>query len=81
MQVHPVAAKAGIDAMIRTLAIEWGRYGIRLVVEIFAKRRKLSIFADPRSSSCFPDATSSHLALSTIPKELPVSCRPLNVMP
>ncbi|KAI9009230.1 hypothetical protein DFJ74DRAFT_700025 [Hyaloraphidium curvatum] len=29
MQVHPVAAKAGIDAMIRTLAIEWGRYGIR----------------------------------------------------
>ena len=24
MQVHPVAAKAGIDAMIRTLALEWG---------------------------------------------------------
>lgn len=29
MQIHPISAKAGIDAMIRTLALEWGRYGIR----------------------------------------------------
>jgi len=28
-QIHPVAAKAGIDAMIRTLSVEWGPYGIR----------------------------------------------------
>jgi NAD(P)-dependent dehydrogenase (short-subunit alcohol dehydrogenase family) len=28
-QVHVGAAKAGIDMMMRNLAIEWGRYGIR----------------------------------------------------
>lgn len=30
MQVHAVSAKAGIDAMIRTLAVEWGPAGIRV---------------------------------------------------
>src|SRR5262249_47834838 len=28
-QVHVGAAKAGIDMMMRNLALEWGRYGIR----------------------------------------------------
>jgi NAD(P)-dependent dehydrogenase (short-subunit alcohol dehydrogenase family) len=28
-QVHAGAAKAGIDMMMKNLAIEWGRYGIR----------------------------------------------------
>ena len=28
-QVHVGAAKAGIDMMMKTLALEWGRYGIR----------------------------------------------------
>lgn len=30
MQIHVSAAKAGVDAMTRNLAIEWGRYGIRV---------------------------------------------------
>ena len=29
-QVHAAAAKAGIDSMTRTLAVEWGAYGIRV---------------------------------------------------
>ncbi len=29
MQVHAAAAKAGIDNMMKNLALEWGRYGIR----------------------------------------------------
>ncbi len=29
-QVHAAAAKAGIDSMTRTLAVEWGSYGIRV---------------------------------------------------
>ncbi|KXS16105.1 2,4-dienoyl-CoA reductase [Gonapodya prolifera JEL478] len=29
LQIHPVAAKAGIDAMFKTLANEWGAYNIR----------------------------------------------------
>ncbi|KAJ3332705.1 hypothetical protein HDU93_008965 [Gonapodya sp. JEL0774] len=29
LQIHPVAAKAGIDAMFKTLANEWGPYNIR----------------------------------------------------
>lgn len=29
LQVHAGAAKAGIDNMMRNLALEWGRYGIR----------------------------------------------------
>ena len=28
-QVHAAAAKAGIDSMMKNLALEWGRYGIR----------------------------------------------------
>jgi peroxisomal 2,4-dienoyl-CoA reductase len=28
-QIHASAAKAGIDAMTKTLAVEWGRFGIR----------------------------------------------------
>jgi NAD(P)-dependent dehydrogenase (short-subunit alcohol dehydrogenase family) len=28
-QVHAGAAKAGIDMMMKNLALEWGRYGIR----------------------------------------------------
>lgn len=30
MQIHVSAAKAGVDAMTRNLAIEWGRHGIRV---------------------------------------------------
>jgi peroxisomal 2,4-dienoyl-CoA reductase len=30
MQLHPSAAKAGIDAMIKNLAVEWGPLGIRV---------------------------------------------------
>jgi 2,4-dienoyl-CoA reductase [(3E)-enoyl-CoA-producing], peroxisomal len=30
MQIHVSAAKAGVDAMTRNLAVEWGRYGIRV---------------------------------------------------
>ena len=30
-QIHPSAAKAAIDSMTRTLALEWGSYGIRTV--------------------------------------------------
>ena len=29
-QVHVSAAKAGVDALTRTLAVEWGRHGIRV---------------------------------------------------
>ena len=29
LQIHVSAAKAGIDALTRNLAVEWGRYGIR----------------------------------------------------
>src|SRR5262249_58549904 len=30
MQVHVSAAKAGVDALTRNLAVEWGRHGIRV---------------------------------------------------
>ncbi len=30
MQAHVVAAKAGVDALVRTLAVEWGYRGIRV---------------------------------------------------
>ncbi len=30
MQIHVSAAKAGVDAITRNLAVEWGRYGIRV---------------------------------------------------
>jgi len=30
MQVHASAAKAGVDAVTRNLAVEWGRFGIRV---------------------------------------------------
>jgi NAD(P)-dependent dehydrogenase (short-subunit alcohol dehydrogenase family) len=30
MQIHVSAAKAGVDALTRNLAVEWGRYGIRV---------------------------------------------------
>jgi peroxisomal 2,4-dienoyl-CoA reductase len=30
MQLHVSAAKAGIDALTRNLAVEWGRHGIRV---------------------------------------------------
>jgi 2,4-dienoyl-CoA reductase [(3E)-enoyl-CoA-producing], peroxisomal len=30
MQLHVSAAKAGIDALTKNLAVEWGRYGIRV---------------------------------------------------
>jgi NAD(P)-dependent dehydrogenase (short-subunit alcohol dehydrogenase family) len=29
-QVHAGAAKAGIDMMMRTMALEWGQYGVRV---------------------------------------------------
>ncbi len=29
MQVHASAAKAGVDALTKNLAVEWGRYGVR----------------------------------------------------
>ncbi|MCX5747299.1 MAG: SDR family oxidoreductase [Proteobacteria bacterium] len=31
LQIHASAAKAGVDAMTRNLAVEWGRFGIRCV--------------------------------------------------
>src|SRR5215217_8500230 len=30
LQLHVCAAKAGVDALTRNLAVEWGRYGIRV---------------------------------------------------
>ena len=30
MQAHAAAAKAGVDSLTRTLAVEWGGYGIRV---------------------------------------------------
>jgi 2,4-dienoyl-CoA reductase [(3E)-enoyl-CoA-producing], peroxisomal len=30
MQIHVSAAKAGVDAITRNLAVEWGGYGIRV---------------------------------------------------
>jgi NAD(P)-dependent dehydrogenase (short-subunit alcohol dehydrogenase family) len=30
MQAHVVAAKAGVDALVRTLAVEWGHKGVRV---------------------------------------------------
>src|SRR4029079_2894852 len=30
MQIHVSAPKAGVDALTRNLAVEWGRYGIRV---------------------------------------------------
>ena len=32
LQLHVSAAKAGVDALTRNLAVEWGRYGIRVNV-------------------------------------------------
>lgn len=32
MQLHVSAAKAGVDALTKNLAVEWGRYGIRVNV-------------------------------------------------
>jgi peroxisomal 2,4-dienoyl-CoA reductase len=29
LQIHASAAKAGVDAMTKNLAVEWGRFGIR----------------------------------------------------
>lgn len=29
LQIHAAAAKAGVDAIAKTLAVEWGPYGIR----------------------------------------------------
>jgi peroxisomal 2,4-dienoyl-CoA reductase len=31
LQIHASAAKAGVDAITRNLAVEWGRFGIRAV--------------------------------------------------
>jgi 2,4-dienoyl-CoA reductase [(3E)-enoyl-CoA-producing], peroxisomal len=31
LQIHAAAAKAGVDALTRTLAVEWGRFGVRSV--------------------------------------------------
>lgn len=31
LQIHASAAKAGVDAVTRTLAVEWGQFGIRVV--------------------------------------------------
>jgi peroxisomal 2,4-dienoyl-CoA reductase len=31
LQIHASAAKAGVDAITRNLAVEWGRFGIRVV--------------------------------------------------
>lgn len=31
LQVHAASAKAGVDAMTKNLAVEWGRFGIRVV--------------------------------------------------
>jgi NAD(P)-dependent dehydrogenase (short-subunit alcohol dehydrogenase family) len=30
MQVHVCAAKAGLDQVMRVLALEWGQYGVRV---------------------------------------------------
>src|SRR6185503_8499900 len=30
LQIHASAAKAGVDAITRTLAVEWGTFGIRV---------------------------------------------------
>src|SRR5262249_35662905 len=30
LQIHASAAKAGVDAVTRNLAVEWGRFGIRV---------------------------------------------------
>ena len=30
MQIHVSAAKAGVDAITRNLAVEWGKFGIRV---------------------------------------------------
>src|SRR5439155_26609255 len=30
LQLHVSEAKAGVDALTRNLAVEWGRYGIRV---------------------------------------------------
>jgi peroxisomal 2,4-dienoyl-CoA reductase len=30
MQSHVAAAKAGVDSLTRTCAVEWGRYGVRV---------------------------------------------------
>lgn len=32
LQVHACAAKAGVDAMTKVMALEWGQYGIRVNV-------------------------------------------------
>jgi peroxisomal 2,4-dienoyl-CoA reductase len=31
LQIHASAAKAGVDALTRNLAVEWGRFGVRAV--------------------------------------------------
>lgn len=31
LQAHAAAAKAGVDSLTRTLAVEWGRFGVRAV--------------------------------------------------
>ena len=44
-QVHASAAKAGIDAITRNLALEWGAaYGIRCLSKIFNPNLRISVF-------------------------------------
>ena len=62
MQAHVVAAKAGVDALTRTLAIEWGLRGIRVNAIIPGP-----IDGTEGMARLAPDEKTRHQFMSTVP--------------
>jgi len=62
-QVHVGAAKAGIDMMMKNLALEWGRYGIRvnsIVPGPIAGTEGAKRLTDPAAQATLIDAVPLH---------------------
>jgi NAD(P)-dependent dehydrogenase (short-subunit alcohol dehydrogenase family) len=62
-QVHVGAAKAGIDMMMKNLALEWGRYGIRvnsIVPGPIAGTEGAKRLTDPGAQAALIDAVPLH---------------------
>lgn len=62
-QVHVGAAKAGIDMMMKNLALEWGRYGIRvnsIVPGLIAGTEGAKRLTDPGAQAALIEAVPLH---------------------
>lgn len=69
LQVHASAAKAGVDAVTRNLAVEWGRFGIRVcgiapgpIAETEGMRRLSSGDAGERAKQGIPAGRFGEIA-------------------